>query len=109
MKKLLLALALLPLLALADVEKIGDVTWTFTVADREATVTKAEPSSGALEIPSTLYGLPVTGIGDYAFAQCGGLTSVTIPSGVTSVGKGAFWYCSGLTTVSMTSGVTNVG
>ena len=38
-------------------------------------------------------------IGSYAFYDCSGLTSVTIPSGVTSIGQDAFYNCSGLTSV----------
>ncbi len=36
-------------------------------------------------------------LGDYAFKDCSGLTSLTIPSGVTSIGGDAFYDCSGLT------------
>ena len=41
----------------------------------------------------------VTGVGDYAFYGCSGLTSVTIPNSVTSIGEGAFYGCSSLTTI----------
>ena len=36
----------------------------------------------------------VTSIGEHAFAYCGELTSVTIPSSVISIGEHAFAYCS---------------
>ena len=38
-------------------------------------------------------------IGEYAFAYCSGLTSLTLPSGITWIGESAFSYCSGLTSI----------
>ena len=34
----------------------------------------------------------VTNIGDYAFADCPGLTSLTIPTSVTTIGSWAFYH-----------------
>ena len=51
----------------------------------------------------------VTSIGDGAFAFCSGLTSVTIPNSVTSIGEGAFFGCSGLTTMTIPNSVTSIG
>ena len=41
----------------------------------------------------------VTSIGNSAFFNCSGLTSITIPNSVTSIGTNAFQNCSGLTKV----------
>ena len=48
-------------------------------------------------------------LGDFAFYECSGLTSVTIPSSVTAIGKDAFFRCSGLTNLTIPSGVTAIG
>ena len=45
---------------------------------------------------NTIIPSSVTVIGEGAFLNCSGLTSVTIPSGVTSIGNDAFSGCSSL-------------
>ncbi len=35
----------------------------------------------------------VTSIGNYAFANCKGLTSIIIPDSVSSIEENAFWNC----------------
>ena len=51
----------------------------------------------------------VTSIGNYAFDECRGLTSVTIPNSVTSIGSSAFTFCRGLTSVTIPNSVTSIG
>ena len=51
----------------------------------------------------------VTSIGDYAFAYCDSLTSVTIPVSVTTIRDYAFISCTGLTSVSIPVSVTSIG
>lgn len=51
----------------------------------------------------------VTSIGGFAFYECDGLTSLTIPNSVTSIGNYAFYGCSGLTSVIIPNSVTKIG
>ena len=51
----------------------------------------------------------VISIGDYAFRDCNGLISISIPKSVTSIGKGAFSYCQSLTSINIPEGVTFIG
>ena len=48
-------------------------------------------------------------IGDYAFYNCSGLTSLNLPAGITSIGWGAFEGCSGLTSLNLPDGITSIG
>ena len=51
----------------------------------------------------------VTTIGDLAFSDCTGLTSITIPDRVTSIGASAFSGCTGLTSITIPDRVTSIG
>jgi hypothetical protein len=73
------------------------------------TITRYTGPGGAVPIPDTIYGLPVTTIGNDAFLGCLSVTNVTIPTGVTSIGDSAFAGCSSLVSVSIPYGVTNIG
>ena len=90
----------------------------YSVNDDNTTVTVAGYPSGRkpkgdLTIPETVtYGgisFPVTKIGNQAFKNCSGLTSITIPNSVTSIGGQAFRRCSGLTSVTIPKSVTEIG
>ena len=61
-----------------------------TNADDTLTITNYTGPGGAVDVPATINGLPVTSIGYIAFYDCTNLTSVTIPSSVTSIGEEAF-------------------
>lgn len=61
------------------------------------------------EIKTAIIGDGVTSIGNNAFFNCGGLTSVEIPDSVTSIGSRAFFGCSGLTSVEIPDSVTKIG
>ena len=48
-------------------------------------------------------------IGSYAFYDCSGLTSLTLPAGITEIGSSAFAGCSGLTSLTIPAGITDIG
>jgi hypothetical protein len=67
-----------------------------------------EKASGALIIPATIEGKPVSSIGDGAFHDCMSLTDITIPDSVTSIGAKAFcWVCK-ITNINIPDGVTSI-
>ena len=72
--------------AWAETETVGGYIWTYRINGDTAEIYKGSSSpaispspTGAMTIPSTLGGKTVTSIGDNAFEDCSGLTSVTIP------------------------------
>ncbi len=82
---------------------------TFATNNGSITITGYTCSgSGAVTIPGSLGGLPVTIIGDGAFEWCS-LTSVTIPDSVTSIESNAFQQCASLTSITIPNSVTNIG
>ncbi len=93
---------------------VGDLYYCFSDEDSTAVVTGiVDNTATTMDIPATVtYNgntYNVTYIGDYAFAYCISLTSITIPEGVTAIGAGAFGVCSGLTSVTIPEGVTTIG
>ena len=104
----------------ADKETVDGIEWTYNIIGGQAQVDYASSSNvtGAISIPSTLGGCPVTSIGRNefrsgfgwrVFEKCGNnLTSVAIPSGVVNIGDSAFYGCSNLVSVTIPASVTNI-
>ena len=94
----------------AAAEDITVYGLNFRKYDTYAVVTGCtDPSAAALIIPAKVDGLPVTGIGAYAFRWCDNLTVITIPDSVTSIGDGAFYNCLDLTSITIPDSVTSIG
>jgi hypothetical protein len=98
----LLYLALLPVAAQAQ--------FVFTTNnDGSLNVQRYTGSGGAVTIPDTTNGLPVTSIGSDAFENTPALNSVTIGANVATIGANAFSGCVGLADVTFGNSVASIG
>ena len=88
----------------------SEFSYEYVIKDGNAKITGYNGTvSGELTIPATLDGYPVTIIGDQAFVECDGLTSVIIPEGVTGIYWRAFAFCSNLTSVTLPDSLLSIG
>ncbi|MBQ8961372.1 MAG: leucine-rich repeat protein [Ruminococcus sp.] len=84
----------------ATYEEGVDGALTYKKYSDHVTISKCDfYVEGAVSIPSTIDGLPVTQIDAECFRKCYYMTSVSIPSSVTSIGSHAFGACSSLESV----------
>ncbi len=92
---------------------VNGVEWSYAIhanaGVNEVEIEQASPARGAITIPPTLGGYPVTAIKVLAFSDCGEITSVTIPDSVRNIGWYAFDGCTNLTSVKIGKGVTTIG
>ena len=83
--------------------------FTFITNNGAINITGYTGSGGAVTIPDTISGLPVTSIGPQTFYHCLNLINLTIPNSVTNIGDYAFQYCFGLTGVYFRGNAPNIG
>ena len=48
-------------------------------------------------------------IGGHSFSNCSALTNISIPNAVTEIGDGAFWYCTNLNKIIIPNNVSSIG
>ena len=82
--------------------------FTYTTSSGEVTITGYTGTGGAVVIPSSIGGFPVTKIADSAFSFRTTLTNITIPDSVLEIGQNAFYGCSGLLSATIGNGVTTL-
>ena len=81
----------------------------YEVYDDHVEITGYTGEPTEIVIPETIEGLPVTVIGERAFAYCETLTSVDFGSSITSIGAYAFVYCPNLTCIDLGSSLAFIG
>jgi BspA type Leucine rich repeat region (6 copies)/PKD domain len=81
-------------------DQVGVVPALTWITNNTITITGYNYPGGAITIPDTIDGMPVTSIATEAFAG-DSLTSVTIGTNVTSIGQAAFADCTSLTSISV--------
>ena len=106
------------LIAMAESVQVGDLFYNLNESEKTAEVTSSNRNSNYFGIISVIVPdninyngdiYDVTSIGNWAFANCSSLTSITISNGVTSIGMWTFQNCSSLTSIVMPNSVTSIG
>ena len=100
---------LLSLLLLAAPAAVQAQYTVSTNSDTTINIVRDTGAFGNVSVPASINSLPVTTVGQYAFANISNLTSVVFPSGVAGIGGFAFYLSTNLTNVGIPSTVTNIG
>ena len=100
----------------------GSLTWELDFSDSTLTITgdgtmpdydyaaylpnPAPWIHSRTDIATIIIGDGVKNIGDYAFASCWNLTSITLPNSITKIGEMAFGDCWNLTSITLPNSLT---
>lgn len=83
--------------------------WDFTVYDDHAVAAIYSGISENVIVPEMYNGLPVTEIGEGAFAGNETIKSIEFSKNITTIGDYAFYYCPSLESVAIPDNVTSIG
>ena len=88
----------------------GNDTYYYIVNDDGcAEIIGCTTTSSEITVPTDFDGIVVNKIGDYGFAKCTTLNSITIPANIKNIGKYAFDGCTGLVNATIPTTVDTVG
>lgn len=106
---ILTSLLIVSPLTVSAENKFTEGIYTYVVSGGKAKITDCKSyASGAITIPSSLGGYPVTSIGFEAFSHCTGLTKIIIPDTITTISGYAFYNCSSLTNITIPYTITTI-
>jgi len=88
---------------------VAHAQFNYIITNGTVTITGYAGPGGAVTIPNTIAGLPVTGIGDSAFYLHGNVASIVTPNSITNIGNSAFCQCSNLANLMLGGGVITIG
>ena len=94
---------------------IGDPEYLQTASrQKECKPEKFKPAivpvpTGCFEIPESLEGFKVVGIGDAAFVNCVRVAKIVVPNTVTNIGAGAFYNCRSLVDIELPASLKKIG
>jgi len=101
--------AVFTLLFLVGGVRDGVAQFLYDVVGDTVTITGYEGPGGAVSIPATIEGNPVTAIGASAFIRKTNIQSIVLEGNIESIGSFAFFSCSNIVTVALNPGVTQIG
>jgi hypothetical protein len=100
---------LIALLLVAGLPVVAPAQFQYTSNNGAITITLYTGSGGAVIIPSSVNGLPVTGIGTNAFLNNFLVTSIFIPDTVTNIAYRAFVGCTKVRNVTFSANIATIG
>jgi BspA type Leucine rich repeat region (6 copies)/Ig-like domain CHU_C associated len=82
--------------------------FAYSLVGTSYTITGYTGTGGAVNLPATINGVPVTAIGDSAFGSKTTITGIVIPDSVITIGQSCFSGCANLASISLGAGVTDI-
>ncbi len=107
---LIMTVLFMCLVGISNVSAETSGIYTYELYGNTATIIGCDTSvSGEVVIPSTLDGYQIVGIGNFSFANCYDITSITIPNGVRYIDDSAFRSCESLANIELPNSINYIG